>query len=74
MVEQSKKDSYYTENGYKFLGWQNGWGRERYKEPEYRHCIDSKHKRFDISNNRSGSENTVSCPICKIYWKYDSSG
>ena len=20
-----------------------------------------------------GSENTVSCPICKIFWKYDCS-
>jgi len=93
-----KKDNGYNyhANGYKFLGWQNGWKHDYYDEdgnlcsesgkesksfgyskenyPEYRNCIDSKHKRIQVSHNRSGSENTVSCPICKIYWKYDCSG
>ena len=95
--EQHKKDGGYKygENGYKFLGWQNGWKHEYFDEdgnlssetgkphksfgytkenyPEYRHCIDSKHRRIDISHNNRGSENTVSCPICKVYWKYDCS-
>jgi len=95
--ELHKKDGgyNYAANGYKFLGWQNGWKHVYYDEdgnlcsetgkprksagylkedyPEYRNCIDSKHRRIEISHNRRGSENTVSCPICKIYWKYDCS-
>lgn len=95
--ELHKKDGgyNYSANGYKFLGWQNGWKHEYYDEdgnlcsetgkpsksfgyskenyPEYRNCIDSKHRRIEVSRNSRGSENTVSCPICKIYWKYDCS-
>jgi len=95
--ELHKKDCNYnyTANGYKFLGWQNGWKHEYYDEdgnlcsetdkprksfdyskenyPEYRNCIDSKHKRIEVHHDSRGSENTVSCPICKIYWKYDCS-
>ncbi len=95
--ELHKKDAgyKYQDNGYKFLGWQNGWKDERFDEdgklcsetgkpaksfgyskenyPEYSNCINLKHKRIDVSHNQRGSENTVSCPICKIYWKYDCS-
>jgi hypothetical protein len=48
-----------------------GYSKENY--PEYRNCIDSKHRRIEVIHNSRGSENTVSCPICKIYWKYDCS-
>lgn len=96
-IENNKKDpSYnYNANGYKFLGWQNGWKLQEYDEdgnlcsisgkpnkqsrydkelyPEYYNCINSKHLLIHVSHNSRGSENTVSCPICKIYWKYDSS-
>lgn len=48
-----------------------GYSKDNY--PEYRNCIDSKHIRIEVSHNSRGSENTVSCPICKIYWKYDCS-
>lgn len=41
--------------------------------PEYRQCIDSGHSRDEISHNNRGSENTISCDVCKIYWKYDCS-
>jgi len=41
--------------------------------PEYGKCRDLKHRWIEISHNQRGSENTVSCPICKIYWKYDCS-
>lgn len=85
----------YISNGYKFLGWQNGWKADYYDEdgnlcsetgkpyksfgysketyPEYNNCIDLKHRRIEVSVNNRGSENIVSCPICKIYWKYDCS-
>ena len=43
-------------------------------QPIYGKCRDLKHRRIEVSHNRSGSENTVSCPVCKIYWKYDCSG
>ncbi len=95
--EQHKKNGgyNYSKNGYKFLGWQNGWSHVYYDEdgslcsvsgkpsktfgytkedyPEYKNCIDSKHRRIEVSRNSRGSENIVSCPICKIYWKYDCS-
>jgi hypothetical protein len=95
--EQHKKDSDYNYklNGYKFLGWQNGWKYVYYDEdgnlcsetnkprktfgyltsdyPEYGKCRDLKHRHIEVSHNQRGSENTVSCPICKIYWKYDCS-
>lgn len=41
---------------------------------EYMNCVDSKHLRIEVSHSNRGVENTVSCPICKIYWKYDCSG
>ena len=41
--------------------------------PEYCKCRDSGHPRIEIQNNSRGSENTVSCDICKIYFKYDCS-
>lgn len=85
----------YTANGYRFLGWQNGWKHEYYDEdgilcsisgkpqksvgyskedfPEYGKCVESKHRKIEVHHNSRGSENTVSCPICMIYWKYDCS-
>lgn len=96
--ELHKKDaSYnYSANGYKFLGWQNGWKHHYYDEdgnlceesgkssktfgykkedyPEYSKCMEAGHQRIEVSHRRSGSENTVSCPKCKVYWKYDCSG
>jgi hypothetical protein len=96
--ETHKKDANYDykANGYKFLGWQNGWkhvyfdedGNQTtgdaskgekpkrsfgYTKEEYVECIEQKHRRIEVQHNQRGSENTVSCPICKIYWKYDCS-
>lgn len=95
--ELHKKDTRYdyARNGYKFLGWQNGWRHVHYDEdgglcsatgkparsfgyttadhPEYGKCRDLKHRHIRVSHNIRGSENTVSCPVCKIYWKYDCS-
>lgn len=94
--EQHKKDKNYNyvENGYKFLGWQNGWKHEYFDEdgtlcsvsgkprksfgyvgtPEYNNCMNLKHRKIEVQHTQSGSENTVSCPVCKLYWKYDCSG
>jgi len=70
------KDVYYDEDGN--LCSETGkphktfvYTKEDY--PEYRKCIDSKHRLIEVSLNQRGSENIVSCPICKIYWKYDCS-
>lgn len=41
--------------------------------PEYVNCQDRKHTLDHICYNNRGSENIVSCNICKIYWKYDCS-
>lgn len=48
-----------------------GYMKEDY--PEYRHCVDSKHHTDTVRHDNKGFENTVSCDICKIYWKFDSS-
>lgn len=49
-------------------------------QPEYNECIKKGHndhrnpEHWDsIQHNSRGSENTVSCDVCKIYWKYDCS-
>ena len=49
-----------------------GYTKDKY--PEYCDCKDAGHKVDEVQHTRSGSENTVSCDICKIYWKYDCSG
>lgn len=49
------------------------FGYSRENQPEYRGCIDSGHMRVEFQKTRSGSENVVACPECKIYWKYDCS-
>lgn len=41
--------------------------------PEYGKCRDLGHKYDEVQHNQRGSENTCSCDICKIYWKYDCS-
>lgn len=64
-------DDELNQKGYTFLGWQNGWGNKR--DVKYINCLDQNHKRKEIQHNRRGSENTVICDICKIYWKYDCS-
>ena len=48
-----------------------GYTKEDY--PEYGNCKKQKHKTDEVQHNSTGSENTVSCDICKIYWKYDCS-
>lgn len=48
-----------------------GYTEEDY--PLYGKCRREKHRIIEVSHNSRGSENTVSCPICKIYWKYDCS-
>lgn len=48
-----------------------GYTKEDY--PEYGTCRELKHRTIEVSHNNRGSEHTVSCPECKIYWKYDSS-
>jgi hypothetical protein len=40
---------------------------------EYFWCLGQGHKPDEVQHNPRGSENTVSCDICKIYWKYDCS-
>ena len=41
--------------------------------PEYGKCRDDNHVRNETRTDNRGSCNIVSCDICKIYWKYDSS-
>jgi hypothetical protein len=51
----------------------NSFGYLEEEYPEYIKCRNAGHKTDEIQVNQRGSENIVSCDICKIYWKYDSS-
>jgi hypothetical protein len=82
------KDTHYDyeANEFKFLGWVNDWdapadldvfgtdGQSPPTPPAYRVCRSSGHNRDEVRHSIRGSENTVSCDTCKVYWKYDSSG
>lgn len=57
--------------GYKFLGWENS--SKTREVPEYQHCQSEKHVRDTVDHDNRGLEHTVSCDVCKVYWKYDSS-
>lgn len=48
-----------------------GYLKEDY--PEYGTCQEQGHRTINVSHNQRGSEHSVSCPVCKIMWKYDSS-
>jgi hypothetical protein len=63
-------DGLLKEGGYKHLGWANGW---RDRPEELLKCIELKHERDYVAHDKRGFENTASCDICKIYYKYDSS-
>lgn len=73
--QNSWKHVYFDENGNQTTDPEKkrsfGYTKEDY--PEYGNCIELKHRRIEVSHNNRGSEHTVSCPECKIYWKYDSS-
>lgn len=59
------------EAGYTYLGWRNSWGNlpDKYVECRaHQHKLDD----TDLSNHR-GSHHVISCDICKIWWKVDSS-
>lgn len=56
---------------YKFLGWENSSVVREL--PEYKACQEAKHIRDTVDHDNRGLEHTVSCDICKINWKYDSS-
>jgi hypothetical protein len=70
--ETHKKDKHYDykANGYKDLGWQNSW---REDHPEYIDCRQQGHRTIHVSHDNRGTQHDVSCPICKVLWKYDSS-
>jgi hypothetical protein len=75
--------------GYKDLGWQNGWtpkfehddnGNKKFtgyhNQPEYSDCRQLGHKTREIDNSISlhrGTNNIVICDKCKHFSHYDCS-
>lgn len=55
---------------YKFLGWLND-GQVQ-KTEEYKNCQKLDHDRNQVDNNET-CDHTISCDVCRIFWKYDSS-
>jgi hypothetical protein len=55
-------------------GWANNWK----EDPEaVKKCNELKHKKTDVDVGRPpgrGYENVVTCEICNIVYRYDSSG
>jgi hypothetical protein len=70
-LKPSITDTELKSAGYKFIGWMNEW--EKPFPMEFLHCVNSSHVREEVSFSNRGSNNTVYCEICKIYWKYDCS-
>lgn len=58
--------------GYNFMGWENGWG-EMNKPNGFLKCKKAEHSLKSKQHNNRGSNNTVWCEECKIFWKYDCS-
>ncbi len=56
--------------GYKCLGWANGWNS---LPLELKKCIHLEHNRTRVEHNRRGSDTTIYCGECKIYYSVDSS-
>lgn len=48
-----------------------GYKKEDY--PEYGICRELGHRTIEVSHDNRGTQHDVSCPVCKILWKYDSS-
>ncbi len=67
-IHQKPKNYNYLANGYRMLGWQ---GAEKH-DAAYQKCRELKHELVEVSENMRGTEHNVSCPVCKIFWKYDS--
>ena len=60
--------------GYKDLGWMNSW--PDIKGPtEYQACCAANHEQgdVDVGPPNRGMEHVVTCDICKIVCRYDSS-
>ena len=66
-------DNLLKEAKYLNIGWMNLWGMIKKYPKEYIKCCSENHQRDEIQHDKRGMENTVSCDVCKIYWKYDCS-
>jgi hypothetical protein len=58
----------------KNLGWMNDWDWDN-KPEEYIKCHELKHKTTDVDVGPPyrGIEHVVTCEICNIVYRYDSS-
>lgn len=66
-IAHAKDENYdYKGNGYMFIGW-NPKGNFLYER-----CRSNDHQFYEVST--PDGEHTLSCPVCKLYWKLDSSG
>lgn len=69
MTAIRQHDQQLRENGYKFLGWMNGW--VKWNPIEYDDCHNRQHDLNSFDSNTT-CDHTISCDVCRIYWKYDS--
>lgn len=68
MTAIQQHDKELRERGYKFLGWMNGWVTV---PQECKHCRENHHSQKTIDDYQT-CDHTISCDVCKIFWKYDS--
>lgn len=73
--QNSWKDTWYDESGNETTDRakrkSTGYSKENY--PEYRSCRDQGHRTIEVSHDNRGTQHDVSCPECKLLWRYDSS-
>lgn len=89
MTRNANHKSPFTIEGYKDLGWQNGWtaimeekdGRRLFSgkfegQPEFNACKEKGHDKRRVDNSmfqNRGTDNIVICDECKHFSHYDCS-
>jgi hypothetical protein len=67
-----KTDAELKNEDYDFLGWMNGWDWDD-KPAQYLQCQEAGHQTHEVRHSHRGSDTTIYCDICKIWYKVDSS-
>ena len=50
----------------------HSYGYSKTENPEFKKCREAKHKLLRYTESSKSTNNIRCCPICKIYWRFDS--
>lgn len=65
-------DQELADKGYARLGWRNFWEND-HNDTHYECYVKLGHKAKNQSHSNRGSDHTISCDICKYFYKLDTS-